>query len=744
MTWGLGLGLGFNKNSSRVVSQSYSLLTSKPSLFTYTRSDTVATYRDSSGNLAIGASNTARVDYSNTGTALGILMEDSRINRCTNYNAVPSGTTGWSVTGTATVSAVADTTAISNEKLQNVVTGNVIEISGGASGGTAIISGTTGATGAFSASLYARVTAGTSASFGITPSPTATTISGSAYSRFLAQNLTATATTDQFVITIPASTTIRVILNQLEAGKISSTPIIVAGATATRQADKLSISTANLPSQPFYSPTQGTIVCFWDTQEIGNHFAAPIYLSSGNDDANNTMGNRMIDGRAKTDGFLCQYGTTDVFSGDQASVDKSGFGDYNGHVSAVSWKQGSSVDIWQGPVYKRGTMGNFTTSPDRLYFGSTVFTSGLFGHLKKVVIMNKYRLPSAIGPYILDTAYNYVLVIGQSNGDGAFSAQSGSTNGGEQAAVSLMDTYWTGKRNYFVNASTSGTSVLYYSGTSTATNWWYNLDTGEYGVPLQRAIEILQAIQASGNATPLFIYHACLESDAGSATKANIKAGLTAIYNILFNYTGGQIPVIMKPLGRETSLNYAGYQTMREAMREFARDNSSYVYEAPESFNQPQSDSIHISDAGQAAYCPLAIHKGAKVKGLSVTGGVDGPTITAVSRSGTTVTVTIAHDTGTDFTPTSSIAGFHFFNSNDNTSEISITAAVRTNATTITLTLASTPGNANQQLYYGYRSLAPEISTYTNLVVDNATRSLPLRSNVFSSTDTGASFASIY
>lgn len=108
-----------------------------------------------------------------------------------------------------------------------------------------------------------------------------------------------------------------------------------------------------------------------------------------------------------------------------------------------------------------------------------------------------------------------------------------------------------------------------------------------------------------------------------------------------------------------------------------------------------------------------------KVLGASLT-GVDGASITNAVRSGTSLTVTITHDAGTDFTPTTGIQGFKYFDGSGN--DIAISSAVRTNATTITLTLAS--GVAGT-LYYGYGWLYGV--TQASLVQGNASTSMPLR-----------------
>jgi hypothetical protein len=149
---------------------------------------------------------------------------------------------------------------------------------------------------------------------------------------------------------------------------------------------------------------------------------------------------------------------------------------------------------------------------------------------------------------------------------------------------------------------------------------------------------------------------------------------------------------------------------------------------------------VHLSRVGYAGNAPLVARIALKATGESVAGGVDGPQITNVSRLVAAVTVTITHDGGTDFTPTSSIGGFRFYDGTTST-EIAISAAVRTNATTITLTLGSTPVSANQKLRYVYDQLYN--TDYSTLVIDNSANLLPLRGCEWNSTDTGASWTKL-
>ena len=755
MTFGfLGLGLGFSRRSGgvplAVVSQDF-LVTSLPVGWTYTRSDTVATFRNSSGELTTATSNGARFNHTSTGTALGLLLEGSRINRCTNHNATPAVTTNVSVTGTATVTLVTDATPLATAKIGNVVTGNVFQIAGGASGGTAIIAGGTGATGACSASVWARDVTSTGASFGITPAPTATAISGSAYARYVSNNLTATNAADTMVITVPAGVTINFILNQLETAIFASSEIRTAGATATRQNCRISDTSINTRGYGF-GMAAGAIIGEFDTYDIGNHGAMFVYYSDNNDGTSgdiNSVGHRMVSNRAKTDAQYNWYGPTPTspYGGttDQLSIDKSGQGALARLRVGTSWTQGGDTYLYANPLFKRGSLGTFSRTPDRLYIGSSVFTQQLFGHLRKLWFFNKGLSLTEAGQYLLDGTERVSICSGQSNMDGWFSNSTGSTNGGEQVAVTTMDSFWPTTRNYCINGSTSGTRV---SGPTPA-SCWLSEDLSTVGVPFQRWLDLATILNAQG-IIPEVIFDTSGESDAGNNTKAGYKDAQIEKFtrmNAAFGITDENnfIPVMLINLGRESSSNLAGYQVIAEAGIELARDYPWIHY--VERIDIAKDGTIHINDAGCRVLARRTVRKAMKVLGETVTGPVDGPQITAVSRSGATVTVTIAYDPdgGTDFTPSSSIAGFHFFDNNVDTSgEIAITAAVRTNATTITLTLASTPSNVNQLLYYGWRSLQAEDATIANLVKDNSAETLPVRRAVFTSSNTGASFTSAF
>lgn len=97
------------------------------------------------------------------------------------------------------------------------------------------------------------------------------------------------------------------------------------------------------------------------------------------------------------------------------------------------------------------------------------------------------------------------------------------------------------------------------------------------------------------------------------------------------------------------------------------------------------TDNVHMTTAGfQAGMGRMIPHV------LEVLGGAAAaaalPAISAITYSGSTVTVTLTHSGGTDFTPVSAITGF---SGTDDNGALTFSAAVRASATTITLTTSA-------------------------------------------------------
>jgi hypothetical protein len=182
--------------------------------------------------------------------------------------------------------------------------------------------------------------------------------------------------------------------------------------------------------------------------------------------------------------------------------------------------------------------------------------------------------------------------------------------------------------------------------------------------------------------------------------------------------------VFLVPIGSET--NALPYQTIRNAQKQLALENPAWIYYCPERFDLQRADTIHMTDASAAICADRTTRKMLSVLGYTVPGPVDGSVISAASRVGAIVTATLTHPVGiTDFTPASAIQGFRFFNAVN--AEVSIISADHTDATTITVTLASAPSGVDGTLYYGYQSLN-EITDLTKLVHGNDSNTLPLKS----------------
>ena len=386
---------------------------------------------------------------------------------------------------------------------------------------------------------------------------------------------------------------------------------------------------------------------------------------------------------------------------------------------AITWTNGSEVTVLSGgSVYETVVPSDTIDGIDRFDVGGRPSTEALNGYVRSVKFYNKHRSVAQIGKDMVVAGDYAIIGSGQSNMTGPFSDQSTSLNGGEKSGKAVIDAVWTSTRNWIINGATTGTFVRYVSGVAGSDNWWINEVTGDIGMPFQRWMNIAQG---ASNATFKAIIDVSGESDAGNSSKTDFKAAQLAKFNAM-RAVIGNVPVIMVPIGRNTTADYTGYQTIREAQQELASDNPSWIHLAPERFDLPLSDNIHLSDAGNQTMMTRLMRKALSVLGETVSGSVNGPTITGAVRTGTSVAVTISHPTGsTDFTPTSGIEGFVFL---DNSTPIGITAAVRTNATTITLTLNSTPSGV-ETLYCG-RNALQTVNT-ANLVHGNSSQALPLR-----------------
>ncbi len=304
------------------------------------------------------------------------------------------------------------------------------------------------------------------------------------------------------------------------------------------------------------------------------------------------------------------------------------------------------------------------------------------------------------------------LDAGQSNADNKHNSYSGA---GRIAFKAEAETA-LGGHVLNVNGATDSSGA---DKEANASNYWWDNATGTkgtaYTVNFQNMLDDLAPVR------PRWIIWAQGEQDSniigGSYTKAEFKTATLAIFNQMRADIGQHLQILVEPIGRHLAHgNTGGMQAVRDVHQELASEYS-WITLGAEKFDLSMGDNVHLDQAGYEEIC----ERNARV--IAGQSGALGPMITGASYSGSSVTVTIAHDGGTDFTPTTAIEGFYV---EDDGVSVSITSAVRTDTTTITLTLASAPaGGSDVRLWYGYDDMG-SINT-ANLVKDNSTNTLPLR-----------------
>ena len=816
---------GFGGGDTEAVNQIFDLTSTLPTELTYTRNDSVATYRNSLGRWVAGTANTPRFHLNSSTSPIGILIESGRTNKCTAYNASPTNLTNVTAGGnvSAVVSVVSDTAKLQADGIY-VGNGNVIEVDNTQGGsGTAYvhISGTFANTNVHSYSTFAYVVAGTngyisdSGGDGVTVCP-----STGGYTRTVKENFTPSNSGRTIRLAAPFGCKVRFILFQLEEGAFATTPIIVGGASAARASDRLRDSAFN--TREWFNAEQGAIVVegmFFQDRYLTN----PGYLFSAGTEFMNLLAVYSAGARSKfqTRGYTLQtparavtastgvdidndvittnvahgFTTGDRVGGAPATsstmpagtatgttyyarvlstttfqlhTSQAGANANTGKVNITSVGTGTinfyktadhfTTDIPSGQVKNQPTFGGITWEENTSLisfgdgFAHRTVTSGvgtlgadLFanfdigsrnsqqinGVITKVVVSNRKKTLPQMGSMLSARTRRAIIGSGQSNMEIFFGNQDDLThapssilgdNDGQRALVTEMNNYWTGSDNFAINGATSGSRAI--KGVSDVAGWWYDPANDVFGDCYENFITNAQAFIAAGGTIEAIVWDQG-ESDTG-ATYQNYYDALEIIFNKMWNDLG-DIPIIITCIGRreDSGSSNLGYNNVGTVQRDLA-EAYELIHIGPEKVIQALGDGlVHMSGAGAAAHAPLLIRKIMSVLGEDVTDGVDGPSIIGAKRVGTEVTVTLLHDDGaTDFTPTSDIAGFHFY---DNTSEITINSAIRKNATEITLTLATEPSSGTEILWYIYGTAYADRLVYTNFLKDNSTHTMPLK-----------------
>ncbi|MEZ5814792.1 MAG: hypothetical protein R3E13_08795 [Alphaproteobacteria bacterium] len=310
---------------------------------------------------------------------------------------------------------------------------------------------------------------------------------------------------------------------------------------------------------------------------------------------------------------------------------------------------------------------------------------------------------------------------GQSLMDDYFSSTETGGSPGFNELVALGSSLYS-KEVLAVNGATGSSAV---SNLSNGTNYWWHRSTQTPGPAYDTWLSEIQ----TQDIIPSWCFWSqgeedCHHVDAGGPTRAQYKADLLAVLTRMRVDVNPNMTIGIQGIGRRNGgyFNTGGVQAIREVQQELANENA-WIHMLGYSHDTDLYDQVHLTDAGYTSVAGRVIRRAADLDGQSVTGSTTGPQIVSASRAGTSVTVNLIHDGGSDFTPVSGIVGFRFF---DDGVEIAVSAAVRTDATTVTLTLASTPSGV-EELYYVYDD-ASDITNANkaNVLKDNSVQAMPL------------------
>ena len=360
----------------------------------------------------------------------------------------------------------------------------------------------------------------------------------------------------------------------------------------------------------------------------------------------------------------------------------------------------------------------------RLFVGSRNGGSETFtGTFEALEVGNKFLSVSELS-YRMKHSQSFVIVgAGQSLMGGHWRSQESTTEGGylnmaETAAQSLTD------QEILTLDGTTGASAL--TEDTNPSSYWWNRANQTPGP----AYETFLAEIREYNIVPDWCLWAQGESDSfdiekeGEISRALYKENLLNTYNRMRSDLNPNMKIGIQGIGRRSGSfsNTGGIQSIREIQQELAFEYE-WIHMLGYSYDQALYDEVHLDDAGYETLGARLIRRALDIDGETLSGSTYGPMITAAERSGTTISVTLSHDGGTDFTPSSGIVGFRFF---DDTSEIAINSAVRDDASTVTLTLASEPSSGTETLYYCYDD-AQDITNanIANVLRDNSPQALP-------------------
>lgn len=245
----------------------------------------------------------------------------------------------------------------------------------------------------------------------------------------------------------------------------------------------------------------------------------------------------------------------------------------------------------------------------------------------------------------------------------------------------------------------SGTAISY---------WWSSGKTANYDAWEAK-------VAAAGGELSAFVLWQGDANAVAATSQSAYKAEIDAVFSQLRTDYGAGLPVVVVGLGRKGGGSDAAWDAIRRAHIDAGNDAGNYFVST---MDLPQEvDQQHFTPAGSALAGTRIARACAHAHGDATYSR--GPAIvSAAQTSTTTVDVTLSHESGTDFTPTTGITGFRVL---DTGTLLTISSVARVSATGLRITLSAAGTATHLQYQYG---AYPDVS---GAVLDNTAASLPLQ-----------------
>lgn len=206
--------------------------------------------------LKTAAANAPRIGYNPADDTLrGLLIEEQRTNKCRNFNLNPDAALTNISASAGTLDRVDDSANIPLDG--GTVGGNVFHLNNTTGSAVTItVTGTTANTNAHSIRVFARFT-GTAPTLQL-PGAVGAVACANGYAETRSDFITPGTTTDQWQLVVPNGTEVWFLGNQLEEGRLVTSPIETAGSAVTRAADNVSSAIVGTLPDEFSFVLEGT------------------------------------------------------------------------------------------------------------------------------------------------------------------------------------------------------------------------------------------------------------------------------------------------------------------------------------------------------------------------------------------------------------------------------------------------------------------------------------------------------